>query len=854
MPVSTLKVFVLTLFFLPLSFSLFGQGVTRVKGQVFDANTQEPVSFATVSFKGTNVGVSTDLDGSYVIETRFPSDTLLVSFIGYVEQTVYIEKESKNEIDFHLESESLSIETVTVTSKKKKYKKKNNPSLELAKKVIASKGRNHLQSFDYYSYDQYEMIRLDLNNITEKIKNKRLLKGFDFVWDYLKISAINGKTYLPLFLREVISQISFEKSSGKKRELRKAIKTTDWYDGFDINSINDVMDMLYKEIDIYEDEIPLLEAQFLSPIASTGASFYRYYIIDTVMVNNRSAINLAFIPAVKGNMGFTGNLFISNDDRYSVLKVDMGIINGINLNFAQDLRLQQEFMPYQDYYVKKKDELVIDFALTKNSFGGYGNRIVNYDNYSFEKPEDISIFKGVENIKTLEVAYDYPQEFWDLHPMVPQNELNDDLYKMLEEVKRTAEFKTMVTLMRLSVSGYIPIGPFDFGPVSSIFSFNDVEGLNLRLGGETNYKFSEKVRLKAYGAYAFKTNIFKYNASITYAFNEGYKTNPRHWLSFMAERESSFPGQELEFFDADNILLSFSQGLTNKMLLTDWYELKYQKENQNFGYKLSLAHKIRKPYGSLNFPYLNDSDVISFKEKIKTTDIVLNLRYAPNEQFIQGQGERTRLYNEHPITSLIYTQGLKNILGGEYKYSRVQLNVLKQIEWTRLGTTDMAFNAGKSWGDLPYILQLIPPANQSYAHQFNSYNLMSFLEFVTDQYVSFNVDHFFYGVVMNRLPLIKKLKLREVVSFKIFYGSLKDTNNPNLDKKLIQFPVDNLGNPSTFTFGMEPYLEAGVGLTNIFRILRVDLVKRFTYLDQPNIPSLFGVEGMALRFGALVEF
>jgi len=387
-----------------------------------------------------------------------------------------------------------------------------------------------------------------------------------------------------------------------------------------------------------------------------------------------------------------------------------------------------------------------------------------------------------------------------------------------------------------------------------MFSFNDVEGFNLRIGGETNYKFSKKVRLKGYAAYAFRTDVFKYNASIVYAFNEAFRTNPRHWLSILAERESSFPGQELGFFDSDNILFSLSQGLTNKMLLTDWYELKYEKENQNFAYELALAHKVRKPIGSLNFPFLNGSDILSFKEKIKTTDLILNLRFAPNQQFIQGQGERTRLYNEHPIISLFYTQGLNNVFQGEYTYSRLQLNILKQIEWARFGTTDMGFDTGKSWGDIPYILQLIPPANQSFAHQFSSYNVMNFLEFVSDQYISFNVDHFFYGVLMNRLPLIKKLRLREVVSFKIFYGSLQDKNNPNLDSSQIQFPVDDLGNQTTFTFDDAPYIEASVGLTNIFRVLRIDLVKRFTYLDQPNIPSLFGVDGMAVRFGAFVEF
>ena len=354
--------------------NLSAQDVTRIRGKVFDAKTGEALPFVDVGLKGTNVGVSTDLDGYYNIETRFPSDTVFASFIGY--ETVYkkITIGKTNKIDFRISEEGLVMEAVEIKVKKAKYSKKNNPALELAKKVISNKYTNSLKGKDYYKYNQQEKINIDINNITEDFKNTRFIRKLDFLWDYIDTSEVNGKTYLPLFMRENLSTIHYKKDGDRLKEVRKASKFTEIDKTIDPGTINNVVDALYQDIDIYEEKIDLLELQFVSPLADAGDDFYRYYIIDTTAVNGKEAINLAFIPAVKGNFGFTGNIFVSNDGKFTILKVDMGIIDGMNINFVRDLRIVQEFEAYGDDYIKTKDQLVIDYSLTDNSFGMYGTR------------------------------------------------------------------------------------------------------------------------------------------------------------------------------------------------------------------------------------------------------------------------------------------------------------------------------------------------------------------------------------------------------------------------------------------------------------------------------------------------
>lgn len=835
--------------------SIYSQDVTRVRGNVYDAATGEPLPFVDVGFKGTNVGVSTDLDGYYNIETRFPSDTLFVTFLGYETQFVRITRDKINKLDFRLQDGSLELETVEIKVKKAKYSKKNNPALDLARKVLDNKYTNSLKGKDYYKYNQQEKINIDINNITEEFKDTRFIRKLDFLWDFVDTSEVNGKTFLPIFLRENLSTIHYKKDGDRLKEVRKASKFTEVDKTLDPGTINNALDALYQEIDIYEEKIDLLDLSFVSPFAKAGDDFYRYYIIDTTVVNNKEAINLAFIPAVKGNFGFTGNIFVSNDGKFSILKVDMGIINGMNINFVRDMRIVQEFEPFGDDYLKTKDQLVIDYSITDNSFGLYGTRTVHYSDYDFSKPEDESLFGKLEKIIYEEDSEEKPAEFWAENRIAEVEKNDEELYTMIETLQNDPYYKTYSYISRIIITGYAPIGDIGLGPVATFLSFNDVEGLNLRVGAESRPSLTPKIKLQGYLARAFKTEEWKYNAGLIYTFNENYNDNPRHFLRFTAEKESLFPGQELEFFNPSNFFLSFQRGDATKMIMARNYEVNYVHEMNGFSYHLDLRRKQRDPYGSLDFFNFDGEGNRNTIDNITTTEATIGFRYAPNEQFLQGKNARTQLYNEFPIFTVNFTQGFKDIIGGQYQYSKAKLNIFKQFEFLTAGTTNLVFEAGKTWGDVPYILQNIPRGNQTYAYQLTPYNMMNFLEFAADQFVSLNAEHYFLGAVMNRLPLIKKLKLRSIVSFKAYYGTMSDEHNPNLNPELVQFPRDANGNPTTFLLsGREPYMEASLGFSNIFKILRFDLVQRLNYLDNPDVPALFGNKGLGLRVRTLVEF
>lgn len=846
--------YILVLVSLLFTVSLSAQKVTKIRGKVIDAQTGEALPFVDVGLKGTNVGVSTDLDGKYNIETRFPSDTVFASFLGYETQYFPITRNKTNKINFNLNSETLKIETVEIKEKKAKYSKKNNPAIDLAQKVISNKYTNSLKGKDYYRYNQQEKINIDINNITEGFKQTPFIRKFDFMWDYIDTSEVNGKTYLPIFMRENLSTIHYKRDGNTLKEVRKASKYTDIEESLDPQTVNDALDALYQDIDVYEEKIDLLDQQFVSPFARAGYDFYRYYIMDTTQVNGKEAINLAFIPAVKGNFGFTGNIYVSNDGKFTVLKVDMGIIQGINLNFVRDLRIVQEFEPLGDDYIKIKDELIIDYALTDNSWGLYGSRTLFFSDYDFSKPEDESIFGKMEKILYDEEALEQSDKYWADNRIRPLEENDVELYQMIDTLKQNPYYKRYVYLSKMIITGYASMGPVSAGPIATFLSFNAVEGVNLRFGAESNLKLSKKFQIQGYLARAMKTDIWKYSAGITYSFNEDYVVNPRHYLKFNIERESTFPGQELDFFSPSNFFLSFQRGDATKMLLNKTFELTYVKEYNGFSYHIDLRRKERKPYGSLEFFSYDEDGSKVFLDDIVTAETTIGFRYAPNEQFLQGKKKRTQLPNQYPIITLNYTHGHDGILGGQYNYNKVKLNLFKQIEWLTMGTTNMVFDAGKTWGEVPYLLQNIPRGNQTYAYQLTSYNMMNFLEFVTDQFVSFNAEHYFFGYFLNRIPLIRSLKLREIVTFKAFYGSLSDEHNPNLNPSLLQFPVDADGNTSTFLLGKAPYMEASFGVSNIFKVFRVDLVQRLNYLDHPNVPALFGNKGLGLRVRTLVEF
>jgi len=851
------KHIVLGLFSLLFLINVNAQSLTRVKGTVIDAKTKEPLPFVNVVFKGANIGTTTDFDGKYEIETQWAKPTLGASFVGYKASFKKVEIGKPQTINFQLSNDAIEIETFVVKADKKRYKNKGNPAVALIKKVIEHKNDNRKESQEFYEYDKYEKIEIDLNNITEEFLNKKWLKKkFQIVIDHIDTSEINGKPFLPIFLRETSSKMYYRKKPKALKEYVSGTKMTG-FDGYlDDDGISFLMDKIYQDIDIYDNNISLLSNQFTSPISPFGTTIYKYFIIDTLDVNGYNCINLAFTPRNKSDFAFKGNMYILNDSStYAVTKVEMGVAAQINLNFVKDLKLDQEYTLYNDsIWMLSKDKLIIDYNLTKKGRGMFGKKTIHYNNFIFNQPAEDEIYNRVEKIIKDEEVINRTDSFWVETRPDTLTEQEEGVYNMIDSIQNIPAFKRTMDIVFLLVSGWRAFGPVDVGPLAAVYSFNDVEGFRLRLGFRTNQKLSKRNMFEAYGAYGFFDKEWKYLFEATHSFNKDFLSNPQHRITVSYQHETLFPGQELQFLDEDNFLLSFKRGNSNQMIFFDAYKIDYNKEYRSgLSYNIILENKEQRPLGTLDFVTTDANPTAS--NFIKTDAFDINLRFAPNEQFYQGKNFRLPIPNKYPIFRLNYRQGLKGVINGEYQFSRVAGNIFKRFYLAQLGFTDVELEGGKIFGSVPYPLLNIPPANQSFFLQERSYNMMSFMEFISDEFISLNATHYFNGFIFNKVPLFKRLKWREVLSAKALYGNLTSDNNPEIKTDLFRFPLDTDGTPSTFAFqnGI-PYLEVSAGVSNVFKILRIEFLQRLTYLDNPSIPTMFGVKGLGLRAKGKIDF
>ncbi len=836
--------------------TLGAQEFTKVKGTVIDKQTKEPLAFVNVSFVGTTVGTTTDADGQYLIQTQWAGNQLQASFLGYKTDTVFIELGKNQIINFELESSSEVLETVTVSSKKKRYRKKNNPAVDLIRKVMANRDRNHLKGQEFYEYEKYEKVELDLNNITDKFRDRKIFKNFQFMFDYVDTSEINGKPYLPVYMQETKSKIYYRKKPEKFREFREAIIQSDIESFWDGKGVAAQMDVLYQDVDIYANQIFIVDIPFTGPLSPIAPDFYKYYIIDTVEVNGKSCIDLAFLPRNKQDFGFVGNIFVTNDTNYAIVKVDLGISERINMNWITALKIVQEFSKVDSVWITTKDEIVLDFSINKKKgLGFFGRKSVFYKNFVFNTPRADSIYAGPAKIVDADDLFEKDDAYWQKVRPEPLSVKEQAVYEMIDSLQTIPTFQTSVDLLELAITGYFAVGPVDLGPAAAFLTFNNVQGAKLRVGGETNFRFNKKNKITGSLTYIINERDFRYSIGLLHSFNEDFFYYPKHEIRLAYTYDSNFPGQRIGFASNENFLLSFKRGVVDKMLDFKSIRFNYLREfHSNFSYDLIFENLQQRPIGEWQFGYENGTENAVLKN-INTSEFGLNLRFAPNEEFIQGKDFRVQIFNQYPILSLNYALGVKDLFGSKYDYHRLSFRFFKKWQFSVLGYAHMALETGKTFGKgIPYPILFIPQANQTYAFESYSYNMMNFLEFAYDQYASATVRYFFNGFIFNKIPLLKRLKLREVASFKLLYGKMSDANNPNLHPELVQFPTDIDGNPATFLFGSAPYMEASAGVENIFKILNISFVKRLTYLNNPNVPELFGVKGLGLRFLISVEF
>lgn len=845
MKISTRNYLLSAYFIIALSFCLNSYSQesekTVIKGFVLDALTGYPISYASVFLKGTTVGTLSDINGKYLIESILPADSISYSFIGYKGESRSIIRGIEQSIDVRLALTSITLDEVIVKAKKKDYKNKNNPAVELIDKVVEKKDENRPEAYNYLQYKTYEKIQFALSNVTDNFKNLNAFSKFSFVFDNIDTTKRIGNDILPMYIKESLSAHYFKKEPKESKEVLLAEKSINLEEYLNNKGASAYLNYLYQNINIYDNEILFLTNKFLSPIASTAPLFYRYYIIDTLPVADIKCIRLFFEPRNKSDFLFHGNLYITMDSSYAVRKIDIGINKAINIDWVQDISITQDFeITGQRAWLLSKEEISIDFGIVRNSLGLYGQRTISYKDYKIDEPISDEVFKGPAKVEKINPASDQ-NSFWESNRYVPLSNSERQIYSTIDSLKQIPNFNRKMDAVMLLTVGFLNLGNIEIGPVGSFYSYNSVEGSRFRFGGRTTTDFSKKVTLDGYVAYGLKDNIFKYSAGITYSLTR--KTIyqfPVKSLRLSYMKDTRIPGQELQFAQGDNILLSFKRGVNDKLYLNNTIKTEYLNEFENhFSYLLGYSFTQQAPIGNLYFATGENGTPINYTSFINISEVYLNLRYAPNETFYQGKQYRSSFPNKYPIMQLKIAGGSQAI-NNDYDYLRLQFNISRRFYVSIFGYTDVTFEAGKIFGKVPYPLLFVHRANQTYAYQKNSYNLMNFLEFVSDRYVSLNVDHSFNGFIFNKVPLLKKLKIRELITCKVLYGRVYNSNNPEYQSDLFLFPADNARVPLTYTFDNKPYVEGSLGVSNIFRILRVDFIKRFTYLDNPNVAD-FGI-------------
>ena len=816
-----------------------------IRGTITDAASGELLPYAAVSALPAASGFATqaDINGTYRLQCPANSESLQFYCMGYQTLVVPVKSANNGVLNVKMKPSAIQLEAVMVTGKRQSYSNKNNPAVDLIRKAIANKDKNRLEANNSYEYERYEKIMLSLNNLNDSIRNNFWFKKFPFLANYIDTVKETGKLSLPIFIRENISEQYYRKDLSSKEYLI-ASKTVNFHDMIERENLNLFLDGMVGNFNIYDSRIMVLENEYLSPMSSLAPNFYYFHILDTVLVNGVSCIDLDFYPRNDQDFGFRGNIYITNDSAYAVKRVEIAFTQNNSVNYVNDFSLVQEYTLIDGSWCMTFDEATVDFGSKKKSVM-VGKRTNTYGKYMINHHIPDRVFGGIHKVEELPDYDMRAEDYWRENRLVPLSAQEQGVYDMVGEMKKVKWFNRVLNIFGIAVSGYLAEGMFDIGPMESFFSFNEVEGIRLRFGGKTNARFSKHLFLEGYGAYGFKDEQFKYKLGAMYSFTPK-KLHPWQYpmnlLSISYENNIETPGQFFLYGSADRFFLSFHRGSAQQMLYHKTFKLKYEREYKSgFSFAPSFTHREEWPAGTLLFE--NEDGPLP---QLITSQLGLKLRFAYNERFYQMQANRFPLDHTYPAFTVNYTYGIPDLWNSGYRFHRLELAVDKRTWFASLGYLDVWANAGKIWGTVPFPLLVIHQANQNYAYQDEAYNMMNYMEFVSDEYAQINMSYGFNGWLLNRVPLIRNLKLREHITFKALWGKVNDWNKPEYHPELLKFPVDEDGIPTMYSLENKPYMEASVAIDNIFKVLRLDLVKRLNYLDHQGI-SEWGVR-FRLRF------
>ncbi len=833
-----------------------------VSGIVVDAKSGSPLPFVNVYYEGKGVGAATDENGNFSVPYRKGWNILTISSVGFKKMEIPISGPIEN-LKVRLEVNSQTIKGVSIKGKRKKYDRKNNPAVELMRKVIAAKKHSDLRRHDYFSYQKYEKRTFALNEFTEKVFDDEHFKKLPFLKERVETCPETGKLILPISVDETFSKRIFKKDGNIDKTIVEGRNSTGLNEFFNTGDIATTMiEDVFTDVDIYDNNIHVLQSEFVSPLSSSsGISFYRYFIADTLDVDGIRCIEVTFTPNNSQDFGFNGSLYIMADSTYRVHKATMNLPHNNAVNFVSDMYVSQEFetLPTGEQVIVN-DNMIVQISVIGSFTKFHIKRDTYYSNYSLEEIPDKE-FKFLGKERLLADAMMKDNKYWNSVRPEPLTEKESTMDDFLKKMESTKGFKFVLFVAKAFIENFVETSTdrekpskVDIGPINTIFSQNFVDGFRLRMSAQTTANLNPHLFAKGYVAYGFKDHKWKGMGELTYSFNKkAYlpREFPVNNLTVTYQYDDASPSDIFMPTDKDNVFTSFRWTKVNHMNYVQKLRVLYEREWEN---GLRLTAQVKKEsneataalfYQPLDGTGTPSPDKNLHINKFEMADVMIGLRFQPGATYINTKQRRIATNNDSPIFELNHTIGLKNVLGNDYTYNYTEAKVYKRLYLSSWGKIDTYVKGGIQWNKVPFPLLIMPAANLSYIKERETFSLIDNMEFMNDRFVSIMSGWDMNGKILNRIPLIRKLKWREYIGFNMLWGTLTDKNNPFLaknagDSRLFYFPGE-FRKDGTFKYQSrvmdknKPYFEVVAGIHNIFKILHVEYVRRLNYLDNPDI-------------------
>ena len=817
------------LFFLLLG-NFFGYAQTFIEGQVFDAKTKEPVSYANIYIKGTTIGTTTNDTGYYQLKLSSFYDSVSAAYLSYNEASVFIKKQAKQQIDFYIEpSESMLAEAVIVA---------NRESIEdyLIRKILENKERNDKKNLKNYSYESYSKIELDVKNMSEKFMNRKILKPFKFVFDNVD-STSEEEPFLPMLLSENISDFYYTTKLNKLREVVKASKVS----GVSDASFNEFLSATYQNINIYDNAYNILDKQFISPIANSCKTFYRFKVIDTLVLDNIVHYKMMFEPKTKGDNTFFGSLIVS-ENSYAIKSIQLRMAPHVNINFIKKIELNQDFdFVDQQFWMMTENHFLIEFVALQKTPAIVTRKNEIFKNYKINSSYNDSVINTLKQDYTIdenEIKKD--QAFWDSSRFIKLSKNEAAIYHMIDTLKSVPAYKSYLEIINLLLTGYVKAGPVEFGPILNVVSINNLEGWRFGGGIQTNDKMCKWAFAYGHAAYSLKDKRPKGDIGVSFLLDKF----PRQTISASYLHDVSKISRTTDMLSTNNLLNVIILRRKPKFRMTYLddakftYSIEYKK-----GLSMSVTLQNRRiEQGSVPFQYFykEKDGVVDVKNTLNETELVYKARFAIGEKYLDNNSLFRSSINAYkiPVIQVEYVYGMKGFLKSQFNYHKITLAYSQIVPIRTIGRFEVKIQAGKVFGTVPFLLSEVHDGNQTYAFSNTAFNLMNDYEFYSDQYLQWNFSHHFDGFFLNRIPGIRKLKLREVIHTRGVWGKVLRSNEN----------YNEINNSYIRALGKVPYVEVGFGIENIFKFLRYDVMWRVTHRDNPKAYNWIMTFGFNFNF------